>query len=99
MTDLVLRDIDPALADRIKQVADARGWTMHATLETLIDRGLQACESGLHVHFDPRESDALEEAIRAMQGVQNDQGFGLIGRAPPPPKPTHILDHWIEEEV
>ncbi|MGO4550808.1 hypothetical protein AB4059_06865 [Lysobacter sp. 2RAF19] len=97
MTDLVLRDIDPNMADRIKRLADARGWSMHVTLENLLQRGLMACEQGLHVHFNDRESTALEQAIAAMEGVASDQGFGLIGRAPEPPAPTHILDRWVED--
>ncbi|KGQ20127.1 hypothetical protein LF41_2081 [Lysobacter dokdonensis DS-58] len=97
MTDLVLRDIDPEMADRIKRLADARGWNMHVTLENLLQRGLQACEAGLEVHLDDRESTALEQAIAALEGVPRDEGFGLIGRAPPAPAPTHILDRWVEE--
>ena len=97
MTDLVLRDIDPALADRIKRLADVRGWTMHDTLRILMEQGLYACESGLNVHFNDRESDALQRAIAAMEHVANDQGFGLIGRAPDVPAPTHILDRWAED--
>lgn len=97
MTDLVLRDIDPSMADRIKRLADARGWNMHVTLENLLQRGLMACEQGLHVHFNDRESTALEEAIAAMEGVPGDEGFGLIGRAPASPPPTHILDSWVED--
>ena len=97
MTDLVLRDIDPQLADRIRSLADVRGWTMHDTLRILVEQGLYACESGLHVHFNDRESDALKHAISAMEHVANDQGFGLIGRAPEAPPPSHILDRWAEE--
>ena len=97
MTDLVLRDIDPQMAERIKRLADARGWSMHVTLENLLQQGLQACEMGIHVHFNDRESTALEQAIAAMEGVPGDTGFGLIGRAPEPPPPTHILDRWVED--
>ena len=75
MTDLVLRDIDPELAERIKRLADARGWTMHTCLQALIEQGLYACESGLNVHFNDRESAALQHAISAMEGVANDTGY------------------------
>ena len=100
MTDLVLHDIDPAIADRIKRLAEIRGWSMHVTLETLLHRGLQACESGLHVHFNDRESDALERAIVEMEKVANDEGFGLIGQSghvPDAPMPAHVLDRWKED--
>jgi hypothetical protein len=94
MTDLVLRDIDPIVADRIKRLADARGWSMHDTLQNLIEQGLYACESGLNVHFSDPEANALQAAIKAMEGVANDQGFGLIGRAPEAPPPENILERW-----
>jgi hypothetical protein len=97
MTDIVLRDIDAVLADRIKQLADARGWSMHETLLTLLEQGLYACESGLNVHFSDREADALKNAIAALEHVADDSGYGLIGRAPESPEPTHILDRWSEE--
>ena len=97
MTDLVLRDIDAVLADRIRHLAETRGWSIHDTLQTLLEQGLYACESGLNVRFDDRESDALKQAIAAMEQVANDEGFGLIGRAPDAPPPTHILDRWADE--
>ena len=97
MTDIVLRDIDAVLADRIKLLAEARGWSMHETLLTLREQGLFACESGLNVHFSDREADALKNAISALEHVPDDTGFGLIGRAPESPEPTHILDRWSEE--
>ena len=95
MTDLVLRDIDPTVADRIRRLAEVRGWTMHQTLQNLIEQGLYACESGGHVHFDDREATALQAAISAMEQVRDDGGFGLIGRAPEAPPASHIL--WREE--
>ena len=95
MTDLVLRDIDPIVADRIRRLSEARGWSMHETLHNLIEQGLYACESGGSVHFDDREAVALQAAIAAMEQVRDDGGFGLIGRAPDAPPPSHIL--WREE--
>jgi hypothetical protein len=98
MTDIVLRDIDAILADRIKRLAELRGWTMHDTLQTLLEHGLYACETGTDVHFDDRESTALQKAIAALEQVEDDDGFGLIGRAPEAPDtPTHILDRWADE--
>ena len=97
MTDLVLRDIDAVLADRIRHLAQVRGWEIHQTLQTLLEQGLYACESGMDVHFDDRESLALTEAIAALEKVADDEGFGLIGRAPDAPPPSHLLDRWSDE--
>lgn len=97
MTDLVLRDIDPVLADRIRHLAQARGWDMHQTLLTLLEQGLYACESGLSVHFDDSEAEALKQAISALEQVEDDEGFGLIGRTPEPPPASHVLDRWADE--
>ena len=40
MTDIVLKDIDAVLADRIKRVADQRGWGRAKTLLHLLEQGL-----------------------------------------------------------
>jgi hypothetical protein len=79
MTDLILRDIDPALAERIRKVAQVNGWTMHQTILHLIERGLYATDGGA-LRFDSRESDVLQSVIAALEGVPNDPGFSLIGR-------------------
>jgi hypothetical protein len=80
MTDIILRDIDQALAERIKRLADARGWNIHDTLLTLLGKGLYACECGEQVHLDDAEARALQWAIAALEQVPDDAGFGLIGR-------------------
>ena len=82
MTDIILRDIDAVLAERLRLLAQQRGWEMHATLLTVIEQGLYACESGLLVHFDDREATALQQAIAALEEVPDDAGFGLIGQVP-----------------
>ena len=81
MTDLVLRDIEPRLAARIRRVAEANGWTMHDTILHLLERGLYASEGGA-LRFDSRESDVLQSAVAALERVPNDPGFSLIGRVP-----------------
>lgn len=90
MTDLVLRDIDPILAGRIRKVAEGNGWTIHQTILHLIERGLFASEGGA-LRFDSQESDVMQSVIAALETVPNDPGFSLIGRvagaspsAPPP---------------
>ncbi len=79
MTDLLLRDIDPNLAARIRRVADANEWTMHETILHLIERGLYSSEGGA-LRFDGSESDVMQSAIAALETVPNDPGFSLIGR-------------------
>lgn len=79
MTDLVLRDIDPMMAERIRKVSEANGWTMHQTILHLIERGLYASEGGA-LRFDSKESDVLQSVIAALETVPNDPGFSLIGR-------------------
>ena len=80
MADFLLRDIDAILADRLKLLAEQRGWEMHHTLLTVLEQGLYACESGALVHLDDREANALQQAIAALEKVHDDAGFGLIGR-------------------
>lgn len=84
VTDIVLRDIDPVLAERIKRISDARGWSMHDTLLRLLEHGLHVCEGDGAVHLEDSEADILEEALAAMEQVPNDSGFSLIGRAKAP---------------
>ncbi len=79
MTDLVLRDIDPNLAERIRKVAQTNGWTIHQTIMHLIERGLYVSEGGA-LRFDGAESDVMQSVIAALECVPNDPGFSLIGR-------------------
>jgi hypothetical protein len=88
VTDIVLRDIDPLLAERIKRLGDARGWPVHDTLLQVLEQGLHACENHGPVHFEASETGALEAAIAAMEAVPSDPGFALIGRAGAPPPPS-----------
>lgn len=88
MTDLVLRDIDPNMAARIRKVAEANGWTVHETIMHLIERGLYASEGGA-LRFDSKESDVMQSVIAALETIPNDPGYSLIGRvdAPAPFEP------------
>jgi hypothetical protein len=102
MTDLVLRDIDPAMAERIRKVAEMNGWTVHQTILHLIDRGLYATEGGA-LRFDSKESDVMQSVIAALETVPNDPGFSLIGRvgvAPAaveaPPSPAEFDPNELE---
>ena len=87
MTDLVLRDIDPVLAERIRKVARTNGWDVHETILHLIERGLYASEGGA-LRFDGSESDVMQSVIAALETVPNDPGFSLIGRIGDQPPPA-----------
>ncbi|HVK50915.1 MAG TPA: hypothetical protein VM469_04150 [Pseudoxanthomonas sp.] len=75
MTDIVLKDIDPVLAERIRRIAHARGWNVHDTLFNLIEQGLFHCESEVRRGFDTSEVDALTAAINALRDVPAGKGF------------------------
>lgn len=83
MPDIVLRDIDPILADRIKRISDQRGWPLSQTLLELLEQGLHVVEGDGAARFDSSEADVLQAAIAAMEGVPDDPGFALIGRPTP----------------
>jgi hypothetical protein len=95
MTDLVLRDIDPVLAERIRKVAHTNGWDMHETILHLIERGLYASEGGA-LRFDGTESDVMQSVIAALETVPNDPGFSLIGRiGKVPPTAEDVLENQL----
>ena len=75
MTDIVMKDIDPVLADRIRRVAAARGWNMHDTLFHLLEQGLYFSESEISSGFNDREVDVLSAAISALKEVPPGHGF------------------------
>lgn len=82
MPDLILRDIEPGLLDRVRRLADARGSSLEDALRLLLDRGL-ACTSDPHAGLDDLDARVLQEAILALEQVPSDPGFALIGRAGP----------------
>ncbi len=84
MTDIVLKDADPVLVDRIKRVADARGWTMPRALQYLLEQGLHVYEGDGAVRFDTSEADVLQAAIAALEQVPDDPGYAAIGRVAKP---------------
>lgn len=67
MTDLVLRNIDPMLVDRIRRISVARGWTQHQTVVSLIEQGLFTSEHEVNGGFVNPEVDALSDAIAALK--------------------------------
>ncbi len=75
MHDLVLRDIDPILAERIQRIGIARGWSQQETVLRLLEQGLFACEQEVRGGFESPEVDALADAIAALKLLPAGQGF------------------------
>lgn len=75
MTDIVLKDVDPILAERIRRVSRARGWTVHDTIFNLLEQGLFVCESEVRGGLSDREVNALADAISALKDVPPGKGF------------------------
>lgn len=87
MPELILRNIDSAVLQRVRHWADAQNCSLDAAVAWLLDRGLAAsAEVGDLEEFDAR---ILAEAISALESVPSDPGFALIGRATPRPPPVH----------
>jgi len=81
MTDIVLKDIDEILLERIKRAAERRGWALSHTLLHLLEQGLYAVEGDGKLGFDSSEADVLQAAIAALEGVP-DGVYSLIGQLP-----------------
>lgn len=94
MADLILRDADPDLIERVKRLADLRDCSVQKALVFLLDRGLRAAHptAGAPAALDAR---VLAEAISALEQVPDDPGFALIGRAATPPAPRAAPDESV----
>jgi hypothetical protein len=79
MTDIVLRDIDAILADRIRRVAALRGWTVPTTLLHLLEQGLHAYEGDGGLRLEDAEANVLQEAMAALE-VLPDGVYSRIGQ-------------------
>ncbi len=79
MTEIVLRDLDPALLERIAGYADSQGWGQARTLRFLIEQGLRASVGDERSAFDATEDGVLAAAIGALEQIPDDT-FALIGR-------------------
>lgn len=75
MADIVLRDVDPLLLERIRRVAVARGWTHEQTCHAVLEQGLLSSELEVRSGFGDPEVDALSAAIAALQAMPAGQGF------------------------
>jgi len=75
MADLLLRDLDPLLDERIRRVAVARGWTREYTCVVLLEQGLFSSELEVRHGFQNPEVDALADAIAALQALPDAKSF------------------------
>ena len=75
MADVVLRDVDPLMFERIRRVAVARGWTHEQACWVLLEQGLLSSELEVRSGFGDPEVDALSAAIAALQAMPAGQGF------------------------
>lgn len=80
MTDLIVKDIDDALVERITAFAAAQGWGQARTLRFLLEQGLRANVGDERSSFDADEDTVLAAAISALEQVPDDT-FALIGRS------------------
>lgn len=81
MTDIVLKDVDDVLSERIRRVADLRGWSLPKTLLHLLEQGLYVYEGDGKLSFDHAEADVLQAAIAALENIP-DGAYSLIGQTP-----------------
>lgn len=91
MIDIVLKDIDPALRERIERVAREEGRSLPDTLSRLLEAGLNSAEHR-RSSFDDREQTVLADAVAAMQGVPDSPGFAAIGRVPVAEQPAQLFE-------
>ena len=82
MADFLLRDIDERMADRLKEIAREKGWTLNEVLLHLIKQSLGMAQPDppavpteavrFDQHWDDDEARALAEAIKAFSGLPDD---------------------------
>lgn len=81
MTDIVLKELDPALLERIAGFAARQGWGQARTLRFLIEQGLRACTGDERTALDAAEDGVLAAAIGALEQIPDDT-YALISRDP-----------------
>lgn len=92
MPDFLLRGIDNGLAERIKNIARERSWSINDVILSLVRRGLgegdefevePAARDIAHLGgtWAPQESDAFREALAAFERLpESDTPFGAGAR-------------------
>lgn len=81
MSESLQIQLDAVLLERVRRVAQARGWSESAALRHLVEHGLFALEPRGTPRLDDHDADILQSAIAALEGIPDDPGFSLIGRA------------------
>jgi len=81
MSENLLLEVDSLLLERVRRYAKASGRTEREAIGHLLEHGLFACEAEMKARFDDSDADALKAAIAALESIQDDPGFSLIGRA------------------
>jgi hypothetical protein len=81
MSPFGLDAMDPVLADRLRKLAGARGWSESEALRHVIERGLLAVENDVPSRLEDEEADALKAAIAALEQIPTDT-FAAIGKIP-----------------
>lgn len=81
MNHPVQLDLDALLLERVRRVAQTRGWSEAVAIRHLIEHGLFALEPRGEPRLDDLDANILQSAIAALEGIPDDPGFSLIGRA------------------
>ena len=78
MTDIVLRDIDALLAERIARIAQAHGWTQPQALLHVLERGLHACEGDGAIGLAEQEARVLQAAMTRQVSGEYDEQYRIV---------------------
>lgn len=81
MSPFALDALDPMLADRLRKLAGARGWSESEAMLKVIERGLPVVEAEVPASLENEEADALKAAIAALEQIPTDT-FAAIGKLP-----------------
>lgn len=81
MSETLQIQLDTVLLERVRRVAQARGWSEAVAIHHLIEHGLFAVEPRGEPRLDDLDANILQSAIAALEGIPDDPGFSLIGRA------------------
>lgn len=82
MNDIVLKNLDEALLERIDRIARRSGWDRPTTLMHLLEQGLDVSEGHVVPRLESGEADVLQAAFAALNDVPDDPGFAMIGKVP-----------------
>lgn len=82
MADILLRDIDPEMAERIKAMARERDWPIHDVILHLLRQGLGMVAplppvpgdiARLSGAWDDSEARVFDEAMRALRALPDER--------------------------